>query len=226
MVIHWNMDRSVLRNGGRKAPEIDDCDLEDLLDAALPHREYSCDDFEIRIFDAMQEALDAKFGGTSYSPFKKALDDFMKIEVDFENCDFQKIGVGSNGIPYAEVIFGGDWETPVMGFIYWDGKNFRGYLPTYGNSFNAKAKAAFGSESCHNGPYTYTEDGVLKTVKFASDDEYCLFCEKFECDIVANEDACIEDFSTRVVNVGKQDDREIREAKFKFQDKNQEEEEN
>lgn len=40
---------------------------------------------------------------------------------------------------------GGDWEEPVAFVVYWDGKEFRGYVPTNGNSFDVKSKAAIGT---------------------------------------------------------------------------------
>lgn len=221
MAIYWNMNRSMLRNGGRKAPEMTVSQLEALLDAALPHRERSCDDFEIRMFEAVDQVIEEE-----PSSFTKVLADFQKIEVDFENFEFQEFAMGTNGVPFASVIFGGDWEWPVIGFVYWDGQNFRGYLPTYGNDFNAKSKGAFGSEHYHPGPYTYLQDGVLKTVRFSSENEYHQFFENLEgIEVRVNVDACIEDFSTRVVNTGKLSNMDFQKALVKFKNKNQDEEE-
>ena len=46
---------------------------------------------------------------------------------------------------YVKGCFGGDWEIPVLFFIYWDGKKFRGYIPTKGNTFNRKEKRSLGN---------------------------------------------------------------------------------
>lgn len=40
---------------------------------------------------------------------------------------------------------GGDWESPVAFVVYYDGKDFRGYVPTEGNSFDVASKSAIGS---------------------------------------------------------------------------------
>ena len=51
-----------------------------------------------------------------------------------------------NGLSYLGLAAGGDWELPLFFIIYWDGKKLRGYIPTYGNTFNSAVKTAFGSE--------------------------------------------------------------------------------
>ena len=51
-------------------------------------------------------------------------DDLSKIEHDGENCDSIGDIESSNGLTYVKGHFGGDWEIPVLFFIYWDGKKF------------------------------------------------------------------------------------------------------
>ena len=51
-----------------------------------------------------------------------------------------------NNLPVLFVNAGGDWESPICFIIYWDGKSLRGYVPTKGNVFNKKTKAAYGNE--------------------------------------------------------------------------------
>lgn len=94
---------------------------------------------------------------------KKALKDLEKITFDFENIESSKTGsaitsVGPdaiafagintlpNGLTYCGMIAGGDWETPVYFIIYHDGKDFRGYVPEVGNTFNPKTRSAYGNE--------------------------------------------------------------------------------
>ena len=72
-------------------------------------------------------------------------DDLSKIEHDGENCDSIGDIESSNGLTYVKGRFGGDWEIPVLFFIYWDGHKFRGYIPTKGNTFNRKEKIALGN---------------------------------------------------------------------------------
>lgn len=85
----------------------------------------------------------------------KAVKDWSKINYDMENlyCDpaeskewqvgFQTL---DNGFTYVGIMAGGDWEFPVYSILYHDGKEFRGYIPTKGNSYNPVSKTAFGSE--------------------------------------------------------------------------------
>ena len=72
-------------------------------------------------------------------------DDLSKIEHDGENCDSIGDIESSNGLTYVKGRFGGDWEIPILFFIYWDGNKFRGYIPTKGNTFNRKEKIALGN---------------------------------------------------------------------------------
>jgi hypothetical protein len=100
--------------------------------------------------------------GEEFDPYElseKIQKDLKKIEFDFENfsigdaadetgfenypCGFEVL---DNGLPVLFVNAGGDWEFPICFCIYWDGKQFRAYIPTDGNAFNKKEKCAFGSE--------------------------------------------------------------------------------
>ena len=87
----------------------------------------------------------------------KVSEDWQKVDFDLENLylnqadysgsewqlGFQQLGTG---FTYIGVMAGGDWEHPVYAIIYHDGKAFRGYVPTKGNTFNPVTKTAFGSE--------------------------------------------------------------------------------
>ena len=79
------------------------------------------------------------------SCLKTMNDDFDKIQHDGENCESIGDIESSNGLTYVKGYFGGDWEIPVLFFIYWDGSKFRGYIPTKGNTFNRKEKIALGN---------------------------------------------------------------------------------
>lgn len=48
-----------------------------------------------------------------------------------------------NGISFIGFIGGGDCEEPVAFIVYHDGIDFRGYVPTMGNSFDIENKAAY-----------------------------------------------------------------------------------
>jgi hypothetical protein len=41
---------------------------------------------------------------------------------------------------------GGDWEFPICFIFYWGDNKLRAYIPQDGNSWNKKAKCAYGSE--------------------------------------------------------------------------------
>ena len=83
--------------------------------------------------------------------------DLSKIEFDAENrcegmdCfssptpDIMGVHTTSTGVTYYGCMFGGDWEFPVYFIIYWDGKELRGYIPTDGQCYDVKSKAAYGS---------------------------------------------------------------------------------
>lgn len=87
--------------------------------------------------------------------------DLEKIEFDFENCysdesevehcepdEAKFIGIKTlpNGMTYLGFFAGGDWEVPIRFIVYYDGKGFRGYVPTEGNPWNLATKTAYGSE--------------------------------------------------------------------------------
>ena len=87
--------------------------------------------------------------------------DLSKILFDFENVDCTNDGVCDdgdglvdllnfgtlpNGMVYLGIMAGGDWEYPLFFILYWSGKNFRGYIPTDGNTWNKEFKTAYGSE--------------------------------------------------------------------------------
>lgn len=71
--------------------------------------------------------------------------DWSKIEFSTENLDVIGEKLTPEGVPYLHIQAGGDWETPLVCIIYFDGKKLRGYVPKDGNSYNHSAKAAFGN---------------------------------------------------------------------------------
>lgn len=71
--------------------------------------------------------------------------DWAKVDFSWENLEVSGEKSTQDGIPYFELLVGGDWETPLFAIIYFDGKKFRGFIPKDGNSYNHKAKSAFGN---------------------------------------------------------------------------------
>ena len=72
--------------------------------------------------------------------------DWAKIDFSTENLDVTGETSTPDGVPYIRVRVGGDWETPLVAIIYFDGKKLRGYVPKDGNTYNHRTKAAFGND--------------------------------------------------------------------------------
>lgn len=74
--------------------------------------------------------------------------DFENVAVDAEMDEGASHLLGfkvlKNGLPIFGMTSGLDGVFPVYFCIYWDGKNFRGYIPTYGNSFNKNYMCVMG----------------------------------------------------------------------------------
>ncbi|RGO68112.1 hypothetical protein DXB08_23830 [Hungatella hathewayi] len=65
---------------------------------------------------------------------------------DYDEDALMGIHTLENGLTFLGCQAGGDWECPIFYIIYWDGKQLRGYIPIYGNSYNSDFMTAFGSE--------------------------------------------------------------------------------
>lgn len=77
----------------------------------------------------------------------------FKYDVDTENIEFEFEDTTKSGVDYIACTVGGDWEEPVALFIYWDGKKYRGYMPTRGNAVNTINKSAFGNDEDADNEY-------------------------------------------------------------------------
>lgn len=200
-MIHFNMDPKTIRRGGRKAPVITKDELELLLKAAIPYdpkNSFFTNPFEERFNNAFVE--------DDPSPLEKAKKDLEKVYVDIEEILYDGVKVSATGIPFFWILAYGECNCPVGFMIYFDGKDFRGYIPTYGNSFNPKTKSAFGceedSDKDYTGTYVYVEDGVSKTITIRSEEEFDEFRYHILNDINPCEEACFEAFNARVEAVG------------------------
>lgn len=80
------------------------------------------------------------FDGGNGGKIEKDLD---KVFADWD-FQFQKAGQIGN-LHFNEYIMGGDWETPVFFIVYWDGKEFRAYIPKDGNAWNTDNHKAYGN---------------------------------------------------------------------------------
>lgn len=110
----------------------------------------------------------------------------IKYDVNFENVSLDHKGTTKSGIDYLALLVNGDWENPVAVFVYWDGKKYRGYIPTHGNAINTINRSAFGND----------ED---------TDNEYCIkylgLKDYYGCayGLPINWDVCLEEFEMRLV---------------------------
>lgn len=153
-----NMDRKLIKNGGRKAIAISKEDfLKKLAQIHKKNKDYLSEVEEGFNFDKFSEE-DISYSVLTELP--KVAKDISKIIFDNENNYVNNsstplidernplLGIHTldNGLTFLGCMAGGDWESPIFFVIYHDGKDFRGYIPSYGNVYNLDFKTAFGSE--------------------------------------------------------------------------------
>lgn len=144
--------------------------------------------------DRLKQLIPDLKSGESYELYKYLLEnkskgvekDLSKYEVDFENIGDIKLGTTKSGIDYLTLWVGGDWESPVQIFLYWDGKQYRGYIPLKGNAINTVNKSAFGNDEDEDEAYLKKE---FKLKEYTGE-------EVDEIEI--NFDMCLEDFESRL----------------------------
>ena len=144
--------------------------------------------------DRLKQLIPDLKSGDSYELYKYLLEnksksiekDLSKYEVDFENIGDIELGTTKSGIDYLTLWVGGDWESPVQIFLYWDGKQYRGYIPLKGNAINTVNKSAFGNDEDEDEAYLKKE---FKLKEYTGE-------EVDEIEI--NFDMCLEDFESRL----------------------------
>lgn len=120
--------------------------------------------------------------------------------VDTENVllpDNPTLETTKSGVDFVPILMGGDWELPVQAFIYWDGNNYRCYIPLKGNTINTVNNAAFGN--CHD--YCKNEgdmenDNINPDLKYLKQEFGDSSIDTYDLEIDLK--ACIEDFEARV----------------------------
>lgn len=115
------------------------------------------------------------------------MDDISKVKYDTENIGAVGKIESTNGLTYLKCYAGGDWEDPILFFMYWDGNKFRGYIPTYGNAYNRKYKIAFGNNEEQDVEF-------LKTQNLDTDENLASIIGRISYDVKA----CMKDFKARV----------------------------
>lgn len=138
--------------------------------------------------------------------------DFKGISPDWENYDL----VGSlrhvKGAPYITMRIGGDWECPICVMCYYDGKEFRCYVPEKGNAFRKDLKILFGN--VHSDYNSDSDKTRYKNDYVLTDNAYAFrqLCKEGTLDknkdikkksgigeyIQYDLNMCIEDFESRV----------------------------
>lgn len=91
------------------------------------------------------DSEDDKDNGKESTLMDKVHADWSKVQFDLENYEVEGFELTATGVPYVMMSCGGDWEVPIACVVYWDGKNYRGYVPVEGNCYNVKTKTAFGN---------------------------------------------------------------------------------
>lgn len=181
-----------LRNGGRNAVMLSINDFKAILNNIKKKNDIDDEDSFYWIRDLMYEGM-----------FDKLQKDLSKVDIDFENFEIKEnIKMSEKGFPYLEGICGGDWQIPIKFYIYWDGKDLRGYIPTKGNTFNSKTKEAFSCESCNNDEdgYYIVKDVCPQLIKQYSKQEIIDFMKDFDyTKIEINNNWCLEDFENRMI---------------------------
>jgi predicted heme/steroid binding protein len=125
----------------RYAPKITEQEFRDVVSAyARSHNfdnQYGIEDFNEVNQIIVTGLMDEQFKGVQGD---------LKIEFDFENTDVEKIVTLESGVTVAVVSAGGDWEVPLCFAFYYDGKQFRAYIPKDGNPYNRSTRTAYGND--------------------------------------------------------------------------------
>ena len=181
-----NMDKNLIIKDGRTAVKTTPSQLEDKLKEIWNANEKE----EFKLKSAIHQLMAWPKNKKGLEQYKK---DISKIKFDCEN--FEAIGdirTNNKGISYVIVSAGGDWEFPLLVFIYFDGKHIRGYIPTYGNCFDRKRKMAFGNGDEDDNEFIENE---------FKDEKASLYDIKQH--LGYNMDACVEDFNKHIKVSGK-----------------------
>jgi len=125
----------------RYAPKIT-VDLLKATIAAYARQHDFEEDLDVEDYDDIDNIIAA---GMMDCQFTTVHDDVQKVKVDYENVAVEKYLTLASGVSIALVSVGGDWEIPMLFAFYFDGKKFRGYVPSKGNVYNHTLKQAYGN---------------------------------------------------------------------------------
>lgn len=202
-MINFNTDASKVKRGGRKAKKITVNEFkEKLLEFLIQYSPGST--YDRAEFMKSNDPLSGYTGSSSLlGRFTEAIEsdivtkDLSKIRFGHDNgtaanitgnSNFLGLHVTESGIPFIGARLCGDEEFVEVYFIvYFDGKNIRGYVPYYGNTYNPKTKAAFGID--HEDEDEVLMNSIGKTLE-----------DDFE-DIQADETKLLIDVNSRITVV-------------------------
>ncbi len=178
-----------------------------LIDGGRTAKKISIDDFKKKMNNIWDKYLNNESGSGKFSvdgfiyrfcrKYKeKEYKELNKVHKDLSKISFSDENLGSigdiktsGGLTYVTCYGGGDWEKPILFYIYWDGNNFRAYIPTYGNSFNRKTMMPLGNNN--------EEDiSFLRSQGFDGNDDELL--DIINKNIKYDEKSCFKDFKSRV----------------------------
>lgn len=125
----------------RFAPKMTVEDLKAAITAFAKSKDFD-DEYDVEDYDDIENVIATGFMNCA---FVTAHDDVQKIRFDYENVFVERFDIMSNGVPFALISAGGDWEVPLVFVFYFDGKQFRGYVPKDGNIYNRTLKQAYGN---------------------------------------------------------------------------------
>lgn len=175
MEINLNMNVN-LRKGGRNAVQMSMEDFEDKVE---------------QLFDKYGDIQDVVYSEPN-------INKDMKVSINMENYEYS-YKMTSTGVPYLLVESASDYSPWMLFMIYWDGKKFRAYIPTYGNTWNTKTKEALGENPEDDAKFIMSQinkkDLDLDMDEFDNPED--IYYELIN-DIWYNEKACVEDFETRL----------------------------
>lgn len=125
----------------RYAPAMSVEDFKATISAFAESKDFE-NEYDVEDYDDVENII---AGGMMNHGFPTVHEDVQKIRFDYENVEIEKFMTLSNGVPIALVSAGGDWEVPLLFAFYFDGKKFRGYVPSDGNVYNRTLKQAYGN---------------------------------------------------------------------------------
>jgi len=143
----FNDDYKV-KAGGRNAARITQDELKAIIakyiEKYVPD-EYDEDeeDFDYLLPELMCECKDIEKDLKYYFDCENFTTKQGEFDVDDKYLGYQTL---DNGLTFLGFCAGGDWECPIFGIIYYDGKKLRGYIPTRGQMINRKSKSAIGND--------------------------------------------------------------------------------